>query len=625
MNNTKYIGEIDGLRAIAILFVIFFHLNQDFYSNGFLGVDIFFVISGFVITNSLHQDYKKNNKINILNFYIRRIIRLYPALVFTVLLTCILYFFFGYLIQSNLLVKSSISAIFAFSNIFYIIGGSDYFLQSVTNPLLHTWSLSLEEQFYFIYPFILSIILFINFKYNNSYYYILLIILITFLLSLYIFLQANDNILSNFYFPLSRFWELILGCLTYYIYNNKNYLKNNNFIFIISFLLILFLQYNTEIIKNLRVEIIIYTFLTVLIILSGGSIQRLFLGNKIIIYIGKLSYSLYLVHLPIIYFSELYLGNFTLNYYFYSLLFSFIFSFLSYHYIENFFRFRINLFSTIKKLILILPSLIFISVLILFFIGFNKIYLNFNNFLNSLEGTNLKLSNINYIEKNFSIQERTHALWEINGYITEESCKSYSKQFTLNELNLKIECLKYNNNQNLYYLIGDSHAEHFASMLDNSDIIQNLYFDFIPQCVVFQHDNCPKNEQKSFDINEKVKSINLLSEKFKNINLVVSFFIDNGANEYEKIYPNLFNFFDKLNKNINIILIAPTPYFPYPPIVCVTLNSYCSYSKKEIINKRYKFMKIYKNLENSFDNLTIIDFLNQICVNDECFIYDKKK
>ena len=149
-----YRADIDGLRAIAIIFVVLFHNFPDFASGGFIGVDIFFVISGYLITTIITEELREN-RFSFLTFYERRIKRLFPALIITLLLC----FLFGILLLNETEYRAlglSISAGALFWENFLLISQIGYFdWASYFKPLLHLWSLSIEEQFYILIPLIL--------------------------------------------------------------------------------------------------------------------------------------------------------------------------------------------------------------------------------------------------------------------------------------------------------------------------------------------------------------------------------------------------------------------------------------------------------------------------------------
>jgi peptidoglycan/LPS O-acetylase OafA/YrhL len=165
----NYKAEIDGLRALSILGVILFHINQDIFSGGFIGVDIFFLISGYLITKIIISDYSKK-RFSLLNFYQRRIRRILPALFFMVL---IVYLFNIFFLEDNYLKQFQATlnpTIFFYSNFYFWLEHSDYFspLHNI-QLLLHTWSLAIEEQFYILYP-----LLFISYLKNTKKYFLIL-------------------------------------------------------------------------------------------------------------------------------------------------------------------------------------------------------------------------------------------------------------------------------------------------------------------------------------------------------------------------------------------------------------------------------------------------------------------
>ncbi|MBA9941158.1 acyltransferase, partial [Ralstonia insidiosa] len=148
-----YLPGLDGLRAIAVIGIIIYHLNTKWLSGGFLGVDTFFVISGYLITSLLLSEYYRNNSINLVNFWLRRFKRLIPAMMFVVTVVLI----YTLLFKPELIISIKHDAIAALyvSNWWYIIQDVDYFNQFAVAPLKHLWSLAIEEQFYLFFPFIL--------------------------------------------------------------------------------------------------------------------------------------------------------------------------------------------------------------------------------------------------------------------------------------------------------------------------------------------------------------------------------------------------------------------------------------------------------------------------------------
>ena len=149
----KYRQDIDGIRAISVIAVILFHFDSVYLPGGFLGVDIFFVISGYLITSILIKEFD-NKYFHLTNFYNRRIRRIAPVLFLVILITNFISLFFLFPEELLNLFNTNISIIFFFSN-FYFWKNTDYFNDIASqSPLLHTWSISVEEQFYIFFPLI---------------------------------------------------------------------------------------------------------------------------------------------------------------------------------------------------------------------------------------------------------------------------------------------------------------------------------------------------------------------------------------------------------------------------------------------------------------------------------------
>ena len=210
----KYRPEIDGLRAISVIAVIIYHarLNingYDLLKGGFIGVDIFFVISGYLIGSIILKELISTNTFSFMNFYERRARRILPALFFVLIVSMI--FAWIYLMPSSLyeFSISLISSLGFVSNIFFHYSGLEHGADnSFYKPLLHTWSLSVEEQFYIIFPFVL-IICFRFFK-NHILKIIFILILISFFLAEW---GSRDHASASFYFIHTRLWELLAGVI----------------------------------------------------------------------------------------------------------------------------------------------------------------------------------------------------------------------------------------------------------------------------------------------------------------------------------------------------------------------------------------------------------------------------
>ena len=216
----NYRADIDGLRAIACLAVVFYHAFPNKLPGGFIGVDIFFVISGFLISSILFRNLFNPlapGKVNIVDFYIRRIRRIFPALIVVLLFCIIIGNFIYYPDEYKLLMKHVFGGSTYISNLLYYKETGDYFnVGSNQKPLLHLWSLGVEEQFYIVFP----IFLWLVYKFKISVLFFLVsFTVISFGANLY---DVLDGISTRaFYMPWTRFWELSIGAVLAYTVNYK--------------------------------------------------------------------------------------------------------------------------------------------------------------------------------------------------------------------------------------------------------------------------------------------------------------------------------------------------------------------------------------------------------------------
>lgn len=342
MSSIKYRPEIDGLRAIAVISVIIYHLNENWLSGGFLGVDIFFVISGFLITGIIITEIQQNS-FSFKQFYTRRIKRIYPAFITVMaLVSLIASAIFIYKDFDQL--RKTIELATAFLSNFYLGLTQGYFdLSANENPVLHIWSLAVEEQYYLIFPLIL-ILAYKKFREIKALFIITLILFFILLATSFIPANFYKEVLHQpniYYLSNLRFPELLVGSLLAIYHNLSASKQASNVIAILSTLLLfscLFLMHN-NIAFIPGVTLILPCIFTALIIhtTSQNNIIKLCLSNKAIVFIGKISYSLYLYHWIFIAFAYYITGEKQINNQSIAIVtvLTIIFSVLSYYLIEQ--------------------------------------------------------------------------------------------------------------------------------------------------------------------------------------------------------------------------------------------------------------------------------------------------
>jgi peptidoglycan/LPS O-acetylase OafA/YrhL len=397
-----YRPEIDGLRAIAVGAVILYHaqitiLGYQPFKGGFIGVDIFFVISGYLITSIILKELVTTGSFSFKIFYERRVRRILPALLFVMLVS--LPFAWMYLLPDNFVdySKSILYSLGFSSNFYFWYSGQQYGAESgLLKPFLHTWSLSVEEQYYILFP----IVLLITFKYFRN--YLIHILILGFVISLGLAEWTSRNYPSaSFYFIHTRMWELLAGSILAYFeitfgHRSKNKILN----LILPTLGLLLIGHSILFFNDIMFHPSLFTLspiIGVCLIIWFSNKDELItkiLSTKLFVGIGLISYSLYLWHYPIFAFIKitgLVMGNMTFKLLLIPILL--ICSVISYHFIEKPFRNKKN---SIKNILI----LIFISSLILISYNLYVIYKDgIKNRLPEFFQKNLRERVVNFYQK----------------------------------------------------------------------------------------------------------------------------------------------------------------------------------------------------------------------------------
>jgi peptidoglycan/LPS O-acetylase OafA/YrhL len=514
--NTKYRPELDGLRAIAVLGVFFYHadlsiLGSKPFKGGFIGVDIFFVISGYLITSIIFKEKIITGTFSLKNFYERRARRILPALLTVMMVSFI--FAWLYLLPSDL-VSFSKSVIFSLgfiSNFYFFYSGQLYGAESgLLKPLLHTWSLSVEEQFYIFFPILMMV--FITYYKKKIPYFILTGIFISLCFAAW---GSKYFVSATFYLMHSRIWEILFGSFLSYLeikrpYKFKNKILSKllpSFGLILILLTIIFFKLHFNHPSFYTLPSIIGTCLIIRYSNSNEITYKL-LSSRLLVGIGLISYSLYLWHYPIFSFLKIIQINrdsiLTNLVIFISI---FIVSIISYFFIEKPFRNKKYKFYNIFLIITLIT-------LILFSLSSYTILKN---------GTNKKLPPI--LSKN---------LYEKPWLLLKNDQGQYCH-------NSKNGCDFNGHSKNKVFLIGDSHAGTLMFDLKNRLVKKNYRFITSTQdgCIYLPGFNRLHKGTRNIDNDCNNDYFNSLKEKLsKQENSII---IISGMFQ---LYLNNYSFFD---------------------------------------------------------------------------------
>ncbi|WPO90727.1 acyltransferase family protein [Chryseobacterium sp. HR92] len=295
MKNNSFRYDISFLRAFSVLAVLFYHYKFQWFKSGFIGVDIFFVISGFLMTKIILSSFDKGS-FNLWDFYRRRIIRIIPALLGLVVTFSLVIFFF---LQPQIVnfFRSAFSSVLFFSNIYYYLNNGYFDSSSQYNFLLHSWSLSVEWQFYLIYPLILLLLKKLYTTKKNSFTAVFLAL--AFISFGAMLIHSNYDSDFSFYIFYPRAWEMMLGGLAFLLEDKMQHIPKKvklvlaltSLSAIISFIFL----FHASSWPSLYT--IIPVFFTALLISLNYEFTAY--KNKIVTYLGNISYSLYLYHWPL--------------------------------------------------------------------------------------------------------------------------------------------------------------------------------------------------------------------------------------------------------------------------------------------------------------------------------------
>ena len=498
MRSIEYRPEIDGLRAIAVLAVIFFHSGINIIQGGFIGVDIFFIISGYLITNIIITSLE-NGQFSFIGFYIRRIKRLFPAVLFMTFVVLVLGWFFLTADKYVDLSKSAFCSNLFMANVWFWKNTGYFDASAKIRLLLHMWSLSIEEQFYLFFPMLMCFSY--RIKHMKGVKFTLFAILI---ISLSInFLLFGEKF--SFYNLPSRAWEFSIGGLLgifQFPIKNKKYFLN-----IVSLVGVVGIAYGLITISKYDYYpgylSLFPTVGTALIICSSYSQNNItkILSSKPLQFIGKISYSAYLWHWPLIVFYRIYINQ--RRFYIYETAFlviiSLFFGYLSWRFIEN--RYRYVQYSALKVGVAAICATVIVgslATLICLYDGFP--------------------SRINEAVADITDEKKMWESWQ---------CTEHIKLFPNSPESYCVIGKPWNGAVNKGVVWGDSHSLHFAQILHYEALRKSASLVIAPETCPpyidskYIHEEYPNNKEFTNVCTKKNRMMLEFLSKQPNVRVVI--------------------------------------------------------------------------------------------------------
>ncbi|MBK1897730.1 acyltransferase family protein [Chryseobacterium paridis] len=560
----QFRNDIQGLRAVAVVLVFLFHLNTNILTGGFIGVDVFFVISGYLVSNIiLHKI--ESGKFNLIEFYIGRFKRLLPVYLFFLISILLV----GGIVYLNLDInglKNNVFHSLLFNSNNYLASLDNYFgAKSSENPLLHTWTLSIEMQFYFLLPLFLLLIR------NKRYLFIITVLIVLGLLGYSYFNSTYLNNKNLMYFSfISRFPEFLIGLIFGLKENEIKKIIGNykSVIGIICLMLIIGSGFFISESSNFPGFLVLVPCLSTgtLLVLNENVVNQKILNNKVLVHIGEISYSVYLWHWSIMALIRYYNAdyNFNLIESIAIITITYFLSLFSYSFIESKFRKFSN-----KKFFI--TTLISILLLMFFYVNITKV----NNYFSAIP--------IKYSKPSFGMNSHASSFKNVevigSGHLDKEQS---------------------------FLLIGDSHALVYKSFFDEIGKKRNFSLKTItnntyPNIQGINRSDFPNEEL----YNQYTKLADVTNIEIKNSKYII--LASSWSDKITSLPSALENFVSKLPKDKKLIILSDFPVLDRNPI---KVNR--DYIKDKTKNNTYK-VEINKlpnyvsSLSKRYPNVSIID------------------
>lgn len=615
----KYRPEIDGLRAMAVVSVIVNHFNQELLPSGYLGVDIFFVISGFVITSSIASRHTESFTDFLTGFYQRRVKRLVPALVTCIVITSFLICLFDP--SPGVSLRTGIASLFGFSNLYLLQQSTDYFAASTNlNTFTHTWSLGVEEQFYLLFPLLAWLSGFArgSTKGFRNLFWSTAAFSIASLIG-FISLYSTAQPAAYFLMP-TRLWEMGAGCLLFLVLQRSNtflqFLSRTPAL-LTSFALISIFFLPVQFAVGATLSIVLLTMLLIASLRSGTTVHAI-LSHKSLVNLGLISYSLYLWH-----WSVLSLSRWTIGIHWWSVPFQvaliWILAVLSHRYVETPLR---HATWSVLRWRSIVYGLGISAASALCLMGLGKFLSTF-------------LYSANYPFEHLITTARDNA--EIKSNYSARKCHIDVHEHT-SPLPLGDCQIKPMQGQKTFYFLGNSHANHFRTVQFLLASKHQVGIDGITttECI-FPHlshqKDCGNVQQKQ---EERILRSIRKGDVVVIVNRYALFYNDHRDSsklpiswiEKSEPFEEILNFNQKVReKEASLIVFAPTPEFPIELRECLpqwykpkfSLPGDCRQSLATLKRLRGN---AYKALSNLPKDILVYDPSSNLCIEGECKMVD---
>lgn len=622
-HSLKYNSSIDGLRGIAISLVLLFHIWPKYFSFGYVGVDIFFVLSGYLITQIIYTKLESDT-FDLKEFYRNRIRRIFPALIVVLSTTVVIGYLFMFPSELEQLGKHIKSSAFFYEN-FRLIGEVGYWDESASlKPLLHFWSLAIEEQFYIFWPLIL--ILLYKIRLN--------IVLTLFVLFLILFTIPLIIEIDKFYHTLSRAWELAFGGLIFIIsYKYKNIfevLNKYKYLVYIAFFISIAVSYNNSSFSTIKTFIIVFFSALLILSLSHDKSKTIF-SNNILVFIGLISFPLYLWHYVLISYTHIFGFEIDIIIGLSLISLSIVLSYLTYRYIE--------IYARAKSSYIFALGLFFI-VLILGFMG---------NYVSKKDG----LPNRSYLESNEKFEKqfiRTPAQNDLG-------ISLFIKVLGYKPANNYIKSTSDDITKRYVLVIGDSHAHTsyfgFAEEMKKYDyetiLLANSscpsYVDGAMGKNINDLNQCKKKIDATYElINSKLDIQKVIFTTRMGYMYDIGFgVVDDGGKPWNYHYEDFFKnkndynqkekFFDvvektfkyfEYNQKVKFYYLMENPELGFSPKNCMIrpfdlFPNNCRLPLESYLNRSGEYRNFIYDLSKKYKNINILDPKNMYCDDKYCY------